>query len=84
MKKPAIYPIIVLYKQFNPNGLPLKKSIKTPDTKPETSPNKLPLLTEKYKIQINNKSGMAGKKSKLDNTAVSIKTEISKIEKQNK
>jgi len=56
-KNPQMYPIIVLSKQLKPKGIPVIKSKNKPEANPFNSPKVFPLSKEKYKRQINAKSG---------------------------
>ena len=68
-KNPEIYPITVLSKLFKPNGHPLKKSMITPDEKPEITPIQRPCAKETYYEQRSKKSGTTGRNMILESIA---------------
>ena len=68
-KNPEIYPITVLSKLFKPNGHPLKKSMITPDEKPEITPIQRPCAKETYNEQRSKKSGTTGRNMILESIA---------------
>ena len=85
LKSPKINPKIVLNNAFNPRGAALKKSSIIPDIKPVLSANKDPLFNAMYMVTNNKKSGITGKKVKLETTAVSKskKQNIARIVEKN-
>ena len=81
LKRPAKNPKRVRRRQLSPKGAAVRKSSNSPDTKPVVSPDSEPLYTEIYITTSKSKSGTTGRKTTLDNKAVSNRVHISKIAK---